>query len=225
MSIITVATSKGGAGKTTTVACVAVHLATEVLRVAVVDSDPNEGFAKWHRDIYEGPALTVDSITEERRLVERALELAETHDAVLVDTAGFGNRLALLAITASDAVVIPSQCGRGDILEAAATANLVAAASKSARREIPYRVLLTRIKSRTSLAEHAAGEVDTAKLARFEGIISDLVAFQELTFTGRVPMAGRGGNEIDKIIREMRTLGWLPKRADRRKRGAAAAAE
>jgi chromosome partitioning protein len=216
MTIIAVATSKGGAGKTTTTACLATSLATEGLRVAVVDADPNQGFARWHREVYEGPSITVHAETDERPLVERMIALNDTHDVVFVDTAGFGNRLALLAVTAADAAIIPSQSGRGDILEAAETVNRVAAASKSARREIPYRVLLTRIKTRTSLAQHATSEVDAAQLARFGGIISDLTAYQELTFTGRVPLTGRTGGEINGVVQEMRQIGWLPKQQEQR---------
>ena len=42
--IITVATQKGGAGKTTVTRVISTHLAAQRWKVAVVDADPNEGF-------------------------------------------------------------------------------------------------------------------------------------------------------------------------------------
>src|SRR5918997_305324 len=58
-SIVTVAQSKGRAGKTTLVAALGPNLAAAGYRVAVVDSDRNQSFAGWHAQAYEGPALTV----------------------------------------------------------------------------------------------------------------------------------------------------------------------
>lgn len=70
-------------------------------------------------------------------------------DVVLVDTAGFGNRAAAVVMT--DAVLIPTLCGEADITEAEKTVRLVEGLARAARRDIPARVLLNRVK-RNSLA-------------------------------------------------------------------------
>ena len=90
-SIVTVAQSKGGAGKTTLVSALGPNLAAAGYRVAVVDSDRNQSFAGWHAQAYEGPVLTVATEVDHVRIVDVAGGLAEEHDVVLVDTAGFEN--------------------------------------------------------------------------------------------------------------------------------------
>ena len=53
-TVLTVASTKGGAGKTTIVMALAGTLAAEGLRVAVVDADPNRAYASWAEAAYEG---------------------------------------------------------------------------------------------------------------------------------------------------------------------------
>ena len=88
-SIITVATQKGGAGKTTLTRMLSVHLASQGWSIAVIDADPNRGFTEWAQD-YVGPKLNVHTEPDEKRLANLPADLAETHDVVLIDTAGFG---------------------------------------------------------------------------------------------------------------------------------------
>src|SRR4051812_38466491 len=95
--VLSVASTKGGAGKTTIVMALAGSLAAEGLRVAVVDADPTRAFVSWAEAVYEGAPITVRAEADETRLAEAIDELAEIADLVIVDTAGFGNRAALLA--------------------------------------------------------------------------------------------------------------------------------
>ena len=84
---------------------------------------------------------------------------------MLVDTAGFGNRAATVAMTSADAVLVSSLLGEADITEAERTVKLVSALARAARREIPTRVVLNRVK-RTTLTRHAQTEMDAAALPR-----------------------------------------------------------
>jgi chromosome partitioning protein len=65
-------------------------------------------------------------------------------DLVLVDTAGFGNLSANVAMTSADAVLVPALSGEADITEAEKTIRLVARLARAARRDIAARVLLNR---------------------------------------------------------------------------------
>jgi chromosome partitioning protein len=192
--VLTVASTKGGAGKTTIVMALAGTLAAEGLRVAVVDADPNRAYASWAEQAYEGPAIAVR---------------AEA-DLVLVDTAGFGNRAALLAMAAADAVLVPCTPSRADVEQAAKTLELVEGAARAARRSIPARVVPSRLKQATAVSRHAVAELDAVSLPRTAAGIGDRVAFAEMTFSGRVPTGSDAGHELAGLVAELRNLGWLP---------------
>ena len=130
---------------------------------------------------------------------------------MLVDTAGFGNRAATVAMTSADAVLIPTLAGEADITEAEKTARLVEGLARAARRDIPARVLFNRVR-RTSLAKHADAEASRAKLMRLSASLSDLVAFGELSYSGRIPTNGTAGAEATALLGELRGLGWVPDR-------------
>src|ERR1700710_2276444 len=91
-TILTIASGKGGVSKTSTAMILSVNLASQGYRVAVIDADRNQSFASWHKQAYEGPVFTCQSEVDHIKVVDLAGELSETHDVVLVDTAGFGSR-------------------------------------------------------------------------------------------------------------------------------------
>ena len=94
--------------------------------------------------------------------------------------------------------------------EAERTVQLVEALARAARRDIPARVVLNRVKRTTTLARHAVTEITAAGLPRIEAALSDLVAFGELTYSGRLPDTGPAVAEVAALVAELRGLGWLP---------------
>jgi hypothetical protein len=63
---------------------------------------------------------------------------------------------------------------------------------------------------RTSLSKHADAEMQRAKLKRLTASLSDLVAYGELSYSGRVPTTGTAGAEVTALLAELRGLGWIP---------------
>ena len=150
---------------------------------------------------------------DEARLAHLIDAEARAADVVLVDTAGFGNRAAAVAMTSADAVLIPTLSGEADVTEAEKTVRLAEGLARAARRDIPARVLLNRVK-RTQLARHAAREIETAGLPLLSATLSDLVAYGEMSFSGRVPDQGVAGEEVSRLVAELRALGWISTRQD-----------
>lgn len=126
MSIITVASSKGGPGKTTLSQIIAGTLAARGVSVAVLDADPTAGLSRWASRLYEGAAFVCHHEPDEAKLAHLIHRMAQEAEVVVVDTAGFGNRAATVAMTAADGVLIPMVPGEGDVTEAARTVELVA---------------------------------------------------------------------------------------------------
>lgn len=213
MPVLTIASSKGGPGKTTVAMLLAGRLAADRVKVAALDADPTAAFARWAKNTYEGPAFTSFAEADEARLAHLIDAENRAADLVLVDTAGFGNRAAAVAMTSADAVLIPTLAGEADITEAEKTVRLVEGLARAARRDIPARVLLNRMK-RTQLARHAAREIENAALPMLAATLGDLVAYGEMTFSGRVPDQGLAGEELARLVAELRALGWVPERQD-----------
>ena len=208
MPVLTIASSKGGPGKTTLCQLLAGSLAGE-MQLVLLDADPSQALSRWATSAYEGPPFEAVAEPEETRLAHLIAARAETADLVIVDTAGFGNRAASVAMTSADAVLVPTLSGEADVTEAEKTMRLVEGLARAARREIPARVLLNRVR-KTTLARHAAAEIAAAGLAQFTTTLSDLVAYGEMTYSGRMPTTGLAGAEVLALLAELRALGWVP---------------
>lgn len=224
-SILTVASGKGGCAKTSTVMILSANLAAQGYRVAVVDADRNQSFASWHAQAYEGPPFVCCSEVDHIKVVDLAGELAETHDVVLVDTAGFESLTAASAIGMADFVLVPCMADRGSVREAMRTVQQVASLSKAARRTIPYSILLSRWKPR-GLSERAAMDsLRGEKLELLSASFGDLADFTKLSFSGFVPVTGKAGEQASRLIEELAGKGAIPKaktRLDSRVKGKAA---
>ena len=212
MPIITIASSKGGPGKTTLAQLIIGALAADRFAVVALDADPTGGLSRWAGRIYEGPAFTCHHEAEDARLAHLIHRCAQEAQVVIVDTAGFGNRAATVAMTAADGVLIPMIPGEGDVTEAARTVELVSGVASAARRDIPARVILNRVRHSTTLSKHAATEA--ASLPKLNASLSDLVAYGEMGFSGKMP-TGKAATEMATLISELRSLGWLPIRKSR----------
>lgn len=209
MPVLTVASSKGGPGKSTITMILAGSLAADGFEVIAFDADPTQAFSRWAKNAYEGPLFQTLAEADETRLAHLISQKADEVDLAIVDTAGFGNRAAAVAMTSADAIIVPALSGEADITEAEKTIRLAAGLARAARREIPALILLNK-QRRTQLARHAANEIANAELPRLNTILSDLVAFGELSYSGRIPTSGPAAAEVTTLVAELRSRGWIP---------------
>lgn len=209
MPVLTIASSKGGPGKTTVTMVLVGYLAAEGFEVIAFDADPTKAFSRWAMNTYEGLPFETFAEADETRLAHLISQKADDADLVIVDTAGFGNRAAAVAMTSADAILVPALSGEADITEAEKTIRLAEGLARAARRNIPALILLNK-QRRTQLAKHAAKEIANAELPRLDTALSDLVAFGELSYSGRIPTAGAAAAELAALVAELRLRGWLP---------------
>jgi chromosome partitioning protein len=154
MPVITLASGKGGVGKTLVAISLGAALAGEGADVAILDADPNKGAHRWATQTYGGGKLVAYAEADTERLAELVPELAERHAVLIADTAGFGNRSTVICIGAADGVLVPATPGEGDIIEAQKMAGFVQATGRTIRREVDVRVLANRIRRGTTLSKH-----------------------------------------------------------------------
>ena len=218
--VLTVASGKGGTMKSGLVTVLSVVLASRGYRTAVIDADPNQCFARWFKTTYEGPPLTCTTEINHEEIVHHALAQADSHDVVLIDTAGFGNQTAGMAVGVADAVLIPCMPDRSSIIEAVRTARQASSFAKVRGREIPARIVKTRWNTR-GLAERAAmQDLEQEKLAVLEQHVSVSADMAKISFTGIVPLTSRIAIEVEALVAELVALKSLPARVAPREQAA-----
>jgi chromosome partitioning protein len=122
MRVVTLASTKGGVGKTTLCSALAVRAAEESKRVALLDLDPQESLASWwtRRGRTKNPKLfEIDATTEAIELL-----LSEGWEWVFVDTGPAKIELIEPGIAVADLVLIPTRPSAFDIEQAAITVEL-----------------------------------------------------------------------------------------------------
>jgi len=208
LSIITIATSKGGAGKTTLAQVLIGTLDAQGHSVAVIDSDLNSTLSGWIKNFSE-LGVACEAVLEETRLVQVAEELENKHDLVVIDTAGAATQATVFAIGCADLVLIPIQLSSADVIEAIKTYDLVQSASKMVKREIPARIIFTDYTPNTNIAGFVEQQVKQNKLPAMKTKLNRLVAFKELTFTGVVPVNGTAGAQAQLLVQEIQKMGVI----------------
>jgi chromosome partitioning protein len=210
VSIITIATTKGGAGKTTLARLILGRASFSGLKVAAVDADLNHTLTDWASTAALRLHITARNELDETRIVPLVGELHESHDLVVIDTAGAASQATIFAIGCADLVLVPIAPSSADIVEGIKTMNLIRSAAKMLRREVLARVVLTAVQPGTNIADHVEKEVAKAKLPILPTRLHRLVAFQEMSFTGIPPMSGLAGVQTTNFLADLESLGGLP---------------
>jgi chromosome partitioning protein len=212
--ILTIASSKGGAGKSLLAFLLAPGLAQRGYSVGVVDADPNAAFSAWHAS-YTGPAIRCQAEARDVELVDLAQAWADELDAVVCDTAGFGNLAAAAAMGCADHVLVPCMPDRGSTREAARTMAKAASLARAARRAIGASVVLSQWRQ-GGIAEQAALE-DLAEYgigSILKTCIPERAAFRRMSFDGKAITSGALGLTVDHLIDELVQLGALSQLAE-----------
>ena len=209
MSIITAAQSKGGAGKTTIAQLIVSVVRSAGSSVAVIDGDVNHTLATWIEKLAGLSDVETRIVQSEENVIDWAGELEQSHDLVVIDTAGAKNQSALYAIGASDLVLIPAQTSSANVIEANNTFQTVQSVSKIVKRDIPARVVLTDYTPGTNIAKHIRREIQDFGLPLMKTILHRLVAFQELSY-GEFPKTGTACAQAQLLVQEIEKLGVLP---------------
>ena len=184
MPVISFASSKGGAGKTTS----AIILATELAQgtdVILIDADPAGRLTRWSK-LAQVPARINVVTSEGERGIQDEIALARTQASfVVVDLEGSASRLTSFAISESDLVVVPSGDEQQDADEAIETLAQIAMESRARRPDIPAAILFARTNAavKSKLEKHINGELRAATRV-FETELHRRTAFSSLHNAG-----------------------------------------
>ena len=220
MSVLTIAGQKGGSGKSTLVRNLAIHFALDGYRVGIVDADliqqhSSEFFADrsrqagrdvwigrsdipgltvkvWDRSspIESGASIAIAPQVDQDSIGDVIQSLAEVNDVVLCDLQGSASVAMLHAIHYADLVLIPVQPSNDDLRSCHSTARHVVQAGKSARRTIPYRIVISRASTgfRPEVEKVVEQALDNASLPRLKIPVFERTAFKRASFSRVAPI-------------------------------------
>ena len=199
MRTIVFATQKGGCGKSTLAACLAVAAKEAGERVFVFDMDPKKSVARWGSK-RDDPRLPVQAVSP-ARLPEALIALSERKiSLVIIDTPVLESPRSLAAINAADLTIVPARPATFDIWASEVTGRNL----KLMNKEFVF--LLNQcpsLRQASRVQEGIAALEAVGALLRPH--IAARAAFLEAARTGK------GVTEIDskgEAAREMRDL-WL----------------
>lgn len=199
--VFTVAQQKGGAGKSTLAAHLAVCWSIQGKRVALVDIDPQGSLANWHavREETMGAGetgLTFDQVTGWR--TQRAVEtLARDHDVVVIDSPPHAETEAKIAIRAADLVVVPSQPSPLDVWATVPTLEV------AAKEKTQVVIALNRVPPRASLTGDMMARLKDYDVALAEAPVGNRVLFASAMAEGRTALEVRPSSTAAGEIRAL----------------------
>lgn len=211
--VITLATSKGGVGKSSLGRSLAAHWFAVGHKPALVDADPQRTLANHHNA--EGPMGPVPVVAEpEERVSEVIEELRRRHSPIIVDTAGFRNRTTIGALVATDLAIIPLKPAVEDVDAAIATYDLIREINATDEREtrpIKIAMVLTMTLRGTVIARHVRDQLTAAGYPLLKAEMQNRVAYPEAGIEGLSPSItdpdGAAARDVAAIAQEIMNLG------------------
>lgn len=203
--VIVVAQQKGGAGKTTLVVNLAVALAQEGARVAILDTDPQGSLGRWfmaRRERLGGDVGMEFSTSSAWGVSYECEKLRREADVVLVDTPPKVDADLRPALREADLILIPVASSHVDLW---ATEGVLDLARRERKRAT---VVLNRAKAGTRLADEVAEAARSLEAALADVRLSNRVSFAETLGNGLgVLEAGRrspASDEVRALLAEIR---------------------
>ncbi len=182
--IITVATMKGGSGKSTIASCLAVHWHLQGRTPTIIDADPQRSIARLaSRERALGGVPVVENA--EVDVWKTALSLAATRRPIIIDTPGFRSQATLACIAASDFLLVPVKASPLDIDRMLDTLNSLI--NGAAGRPPTFRCVLTQTTRDSIIAKHIRAELIEAGFPVLKSEMTNRVAYPEAALWGATP--------------------------------------
>ncbi|HEX7561809.1 MAG TPA: ParA family protein [Bradyrhizobium sp.] len=201
--IITVATMKGGSGKSTMASCLAVHWHLSGRRATIIDADPQRSIARLAaREKALGGVTVVEDASENAWKTARNLAAS---GPIIIDTPGFRSLATLACIAAADFLLVPVKASPLDIDRMLDTLKLLIEGEEGERRL--FRCVLTQTTRESVISKHIRAELIEAGYPVLNSEMTNRVAYAEAGLWGATPSLidrnGAAAREIAAIADEI----------------------
>ena len=186
--VVTVAQQKGGAGKTTLAANLAVAFAQRGEAVALLDTDPQGSLGRWFMTRREAGEPGMEFSTASAWGVSYEIEkLKKSSDLIFLDTPPKVDSDLKPALRASDLIIVPVTASHVDLW---ATSDIL---DLAARESADVLVVLNRAKAGTRVTAEVEKALEGIGAARATTVLGHRVAYAETLGLGKAVLErGKG---------------------------------
>ena len=202
--VITVAQQKGGSGKTTVSANLAIGFLRQGKRVALVDIDPQGSLGRWFMTRLETQAGPVDALefatSSAWGITYEVRKLSENHDVVIIDTPPKADSDLRPALRVADLVIVPVSVSHVDLW---ATEGVLDLARREDKETL---IVLNRGRPNTRLGAEVAEAAEKLMARIADATLSNRVIYAEALGQGRGAAEGRktpAQAEVDALTSEV----------------------
>lgn len=199
--VITIAQQKGGAGKTTIAAHLAVALSQKGKRVAIIDIDPQGSLTAWYniREERFGQGYTGLNFLSASgwRVTSEITRLKQTHDIIIIDSPPHTETEAKTAIRAADLVIIPVQPSPTDLWATKATVELAEKEKKT------IAILLNRVAANSKLAKEITASLPNLLKSNLGNRVGFAACLMEGRCVTETEPSGLAAKEIKAFVEEI----------------------
>src|SRR4029078_3406243 len=203
-SIITVATMKGGSGKSTVASCLAAHWQLQGRRPSIIDAGPQRSIARLAtRERALGGVPVVEDASEDAWKTARPL--AAAGGPVIIDTPGFRSETTLACLAMSDFILVPVKPSPFDVDRMLDTLNILINGISGGHPV--FRCLLAQTTRESVIAKHIRAELAEAGFPLLQSEMTNRVVYAEAALWGATPSlidpAGPAARDIAAIADEV----------------------
>jgi len=201
--IITVATMKGGSGKSTVASCLAVYWHLRGRRPTLIDADPQRSIIRLAaRERALGGVSILEDTEDAAKTAQR---LASEGGLVIVDTPGFKSQTTLDCLAVTDFLLVPVKPSPFDVDRMLDTHSFLN--ERENGQQPLFRCLLTQTTRDSVIAKHIRSELAEAGLPVLQSEMQNRVAYPEASLWGATPSLiswkGPAAKEIAAIADEL----------------------
>lgn len=212
LAVVSIASAKGGCGKTTLAILLGCEFALESYRTTLLDCDLNQHATAFGLKAKLPNFSVVPDIGETEIL--RALRDAEAqNDIVIIDLPGGSSTLALKAMQRSHFVLVPMRPSLPDARDAMKTVAQIDDAQDLARTPIPRALIWTLFRPgfESKVSRHVRKSLEGEGVSILRSALMERAAFQAIHLTGKVPrqMEPKGGAATNVTALALEVMEWL----------------
>ena len=222
MPVITIASTKGGVGKSTLAVNLSAQFAKQEHAVALLDADPQGSAFKWNtvrQSVIDAgtelPSIFAASV-QGQTLLDLSKEKSDQGYYVFIDSAGVDNQSTRSALVRSDYVLMIAAPSTLDLWELGTLLKAIDGLGKAQKRNVPVFLLFNKVSTHPNV-KSVSDALDYMRESlifpthTFDSVVKDRIAYQHAIREGmgvveHKPVNRDARYEMKKVTDELFTL-------------------